>query len=354
MTNKKNYNGWLSVLSERPRAELAQLPTPIHPLKNFGAQLDGPELWIKRDDLTGLAGGGNKTRKLEFIVGDAVKIGADMLITVGAIQSNHTRQTAAAAAKVSLKCALLHNGWTKDSGPLYRQVGNIFYSSLMGADLYEDNEERPIEDEGPLEELADYLRKRGHKSYVIPGGASDHRLGSFGYMVCAAEIVEQAERLGFQFDYVVHCTGSSSTQSGLIAGFAALGVKTRVIGISDDDETVIKRERVLRLSNAALEELGQEVRVTGSDVEITVGDAGHYGVSDSKTLDIIKLLAHTEGLIADPVYEGKAIRGLLDLAENGRLEDGSKVLLMHLGGTPATHAYANQFGDITLKPIPSL
>lgn len=170
---------WLRSLSDWPRVPLAQLPTPIHRLSNLGKHV-GAELWIKRDDLTGLAGGGNKTRKLEFLVGDAIQSGADTLATVGAIQSNHTRQTAAAAARSGLKCALLHFGWTKDAGPMYRQVGNILLSSMMGADLYLDDTARPIEDNGPLDEFDAWLRTQGHKPYVIPGGGSDHRLEAMG------------------------------------------------------------------------------------------------------------------------------------------------------------------------------
>ena len=205
--------------------------------------------------MTGLEGGGNKTRKLEFLAGDAIETGADMLVTGGAIQSNHTRQTAAAAAKCTLKCALLHFGWTKDAGPDYRQVGNILLSSIMGAEMFLDETERPIEDQSPLIEFCEYLRGCGHLPYLIPAGASEHRLGSMGYMACAAEIVKQSKALDVHFDYVVHCTGSSSTQAGLVAGFAVMGEKTRVIGVSDDDETSIKRERVMRLANDALAEI---------------------------------------------------------------------------------------------------
>jgi 1-aminocyclopropane-1-carboxylate deaminase len=342
----------LRSLSGWPRTPLAQLPTPIHRLSNFSRHFDGVEVWIKRDDLTGLAGGGNKTRKLEFLVADALKSGADTLVTVGAIQSNHTRQTAAAAARTGLRCALLHCGWATDAGPAYRRVGNILLSSLMGADLYADNTRRPIEDEGPLHELAAYLREGGHKPYVIPGGGSDHRLGSFGYVVCAAEIAAQSAILGTHFDFVVHTTGSSSTQAGLVAGFAALRATTRVIGVADDSETSMKRERVLRLANAALTELRCSERVSASDVEIVVGDDSPYGVADERTLDAIKLLARTEGLVADPVYEGKAVRGLLELAKRGRFDNGSRILILHLGGTPAIHAYGDQFGSIDLTPFP--
>lgn len=353
MPAEKNANDLLLELAKRPRAALAQLPTPIHRLPNFGAQLDGPELWIKRDDLTGLEGGGNKTRKLEFLVGDAIDSGADMLVTAGAIQSNHTRQTAAAAAKCNLKCALLHFGWTKDAGPLYRQTGNILLSSIMGAELFLDETERPIEDQSPLLDFCEQQKNLGHTPYLIPAGASEHRLGSLGYMVCATEIVKQSEKLGVHFDYIVHCTGSSSTQAGLLAGFAVMGEKTRVIGVADDDETSIKKDRVLQLANDALAETGMTVRVSPTDIEIIAADMSPYGKADDKTLDVIRVLAHTEGLIADPVYEGKALRGLLALANDGRFESGSKILLMHLGGTPAVHAYAGQFGLPEFSPFPT-
>ena len=221
MSNEKKVKQLMSQLASRPRAGLAQLPTPIHQLHNFGEQLGGPELWIKRDDLTGLEGGGNKTRKLEFLVGDAIEKGADMLVTAGAIQSNHTRQTAAAAAKYNLKCALLHFGWTEDAGPAYRQVGNALLSSIMGAEMFLDDTERPIEDQSPLLDFCEYQRNLGHIPYLIPAGASEHRLGSLGYLGCAAEIVRQCKEQDVYFDYIVHCTGSSSTQAGLLAGFAA-------------------------------------------------------------------------------------------------------------------------------------
>lgn len=339
----------LDRLQKYPRASLALLPTPLHPLQNLGSCVDGPELWMKRDDLTGLEGGGNKTRKLEYFVGDAIASGADMLVTVGAIQSNHTRQTAAAAAKVGLKCALLHCAWTKDASPQYRAVGNVLISFLTGADLYVDETKRPIEDQGPLDEFIALLKKQGHRPYLIPGGASEHPLGCFGYVKCAAEIAVQAHDVGMHFDYLVHCTGSSSTQAGLLAGFAALGVKTHVVGVADDDETEIKKDRVRKLANSALRDLGLSVRVSAQDVEVIASSCNAYGDPDTDVIDSIRLLAHTEGLIADPVYEGRAIRGLLRLAEEGRFERNAKILLMHLGGSPAIHAYADHFGSIQLR-----
>jgi 1-aminocyclopropane-1-carboxylate deaminase len=337
-------------LGMRPRARFAQLPTPIHRLANLGARIGIPELWIKRDDLTGLEGGGNKTRKLEFIVGDALRAGADMLATVGAIQSNHTRQTAAAAARTGLKCALLHFGWTEDAGPGYRDVGNLLLSSLMGAQLFVDDTPRPIEDQAPLGEFCAYLESLGHRPYAIPGGASEHRLGSLGYMACAAEIERQCLETGDGFDYIVHCTGSSSTQSGLLAGYAALGKAVQVIGISDDNETVIKRGRVHELANSSLAECGIDALVSESQVNVFAFDQSVYGKADEQTFAMIRMLAATEGLGADPVYEGKALRGLQALAANDFFPRGSRVLLMHLGGTPAIHAYASQFGSPRLIP----
>ena len=334
-----------------PRFSLAQLPTPMHELENFGKLLNGPELWIKRDDLTGLVGGGNKTRKLEFLVGDAKEKGYDTLVTIGAIQSNHTRQTAAAAAKSGMKCALLHYGWTKDAGPNYRKVGNILLSSIMGADLYVDDKERPIEDQGPLAEFGEYLESKGQKPYLITGGASENKLGSLGYMVCAAEIVKQCEEKGINFDYLVHCTGSSSTQAGMVAGFKALGSNIHVIGVADDGETDIKRHRVRDLANDTLEMLGYPERVSLDEIEIIASSENDYGEPGQDIYDTITEFSRNEGIVIDPVYEGRSVKGLLTLNENGRFEKDSKVLLMHLGGTPAVHAYANNFKPVELKPI---
>ena len=349
MTDNGALADVLSRLEKFPHTSLALLPTPMQQLRNLGSHIGVPGLWMKRDDLTGLEGGGNKTRKLEYIVGDALASGADMLVTVGAIQSNHTRQTAAAAARSGLKCSLLHCAWTEDASPQYRTVGNVLISHLIGADLYVDETVRPIEDQGPLKEFMTQLREQGHDPYLIPGGASEHRLGCFGYIQCAAEIAVQAKHAGIDFDYVVHCTGSSSTQAGLLAGFAALGVRTHVVGVSDDDEIEIKKARVLELANNALRELDLAVRISTEDVEVISSSSNAYGVPDEEIVSGIQLLAHKEGLVADPVYEGRAIRGLLNLVDEGRFAKNTKILLMHLGGTPAIHAYARRFGTVQLN-----
>jgi 1-aminocyclopropane-1-carboxylate deaminase len=339
-------------LADLPRVQLAILPTPIHALARLTADLAGPQLWIKRDDLTGLAGGGNKTRKLEFLVGDALRTQADTLLTVGAVQSNHTRQTAAAAARAGLHCVLLHNAWTTEpAGPHYRATGNVLLSDLLGAQLYLDETRRDLGTHGTLDTLADRLRDQGRHPYVIPRGGSDHELGSMGYAGCAAEIAAQTAELGLEFDYVLHCTGSSGTQAGLLAGFAALGVSTRVIGVSDSDEVEIKQARVLRLANATLATLGFAQRIAASDVEVLTTEPVPYGVPAPRILDAIRQLARTEGLLADPVYEGRTIRALLDLITQGRLRREHKVLVLHLGGTPAIHGYAEQFGPPSLEPV---
>jgi 1-aminocyclopropane-1-carboxylate deaminase len=354
MNSLQNDQTAITKLQERiggfPRVTFAQLPTPLHKLDNFSRLLD-IDLWIKRDDLTGFEGGGNKTRKLEFIVADAVETNADTLVTIGALQSNHTRQTAAAAARMGLKCALLHTGWTRDAGEFYRSAGNLLLSELMGAELFVDETPRPIEDESPLQDFAARLRAEGRDPYVIPGGASDHRLGSLGYLNCAIELVAQSQQLGRSFDYVVHCTGSGSTQSGLLAGFCALHAATKVIGIADDEETEIKAARVWSLANDTLEMLGLVECVVREDVTVLSVDQSPYGQADHLTLECIRDFASNEGLIADPVYEGKAIRGLVDLARRGFFPKGARVLLMHLGGSPAIHAYANKFGEPKLENI---
>ena len=339
-------------LARSPRLELACLPTPVHPLRRLSQDLGGPELWIKRDDLTGLAGGGNKTRKLEFVVGDAIEAGADTLVTVGAVQSNHTRQTGAAAARAGMRSALLHNNWVPSKGPERGIVGNPLLSAMAGATLYYDPVERQVGNDGQLGALAERLRADGRRPYVIPGGASEHRFGSFGYIGCAAEIVMQAQALGIEFDYVVHCTGSSSTQAGLLAGFAALGAGPRVIGVADDDETSEKAARVLRLASAALDELGLAAAVSGTDVEVVASDPNPYGVAAPGTIDAILRLARTEGIAADPVYEGKALAGLIQLIDRGVLIRGQRVLLLHLGGTPAVHAYADQLQQGAFLGLP--
>ena len=210
---------------------------------------------------------------------------------------------------------------------------------------------RPIEDQGPLDDFMNRLRQEGHTPYLIPGGASEHPLGCMGYLNCALELAVQARTAGITLDYLVHCTGSSSTQAGLVAGFAALGMDTRVIGISDDDEIEIKKARIRELANESLRVLGLTVRVADRDVEVHAAIESPYGRPNEEIIRAIELLARTEGLIADPVYEGRALQGLKSLVAAGRFEADASVVLMHLGGSPAVHAYAEHFGPVRLRPF---
>ena len=323
-----------------PRASLALLPTPLHRLPRLTERLGGAELWVKRDDLTGLAGGGNKTRKLEFLVGEALAEGADTLVSVGAVQSNHVRQVAAAAARSGLACAALHRGWVPKGDPFYERCGNALLTRLLGAEVRHDPTPAPIGDEAGLDELVEDVRRRGRRPYKIPGGASDHRLGGLGYVLCALELVDQWAELGLEVDAIVHCTGSGSTMAGLLAGFHALGSEVRIVGIDDSGDADVSRELVLRLANETLELLRVGEPLPRDRVEILADFAdGGYGICGDSTAAAIRLAAETEGLLVDPVYEGKSMAGLIELVQSGRLAADSRVLYLHMGGAPALHAY---------------
>jgi 1-aminocyclopropane-1-carboxylate deaminase len=323
------------------RIPLACLPTPLHELPRLSERLGGPEIWAKRDDLTGHGGGGNKTRKLEFLVGEAVAMSADTLVTVGAIQSNHVRQTAAAAVRAGLSCALLLRSFVPRDDDFYERAGNALLSRLLGAELHHDRIPAHIGDEAGLDELVADLERQGRRPYRVPLGASDHRLGGLGYVACALELVEQCEQLGVEFDAIVHCTGSGSTMAGLLAGLQTLGSDIDVIGIHDDGDAEAGADLVHRLANATLRLLGHDEPLPRSRVEVW-GDfaAGGYGIPGADTYAAIRLAAETEGLFVDPVYEGKSMAGLIGLVRNGRLTSGSRVLYLHMGGAAALHAYA--------------
>ena len=324
-----------------PRASLALLPTPLHRLPRLAERLGGPELWVKRDDLTGLAGGGNKTRKLEFLVGEALAEGADTLVSVGAVQSNHVRQVAAAAARTGLACSALYRNWVPKDDPFYERSGNALLTRLLGAEVRFDPTPARIGDDTGLDELVDDLRRRGRRPYKIPGGASDHRLGGLGYVLCALELIDQCAEQEITVDTLVQCTGSGSTMAGLLAGFHAVGSEVRVIGIDDTGDADASRDLVHRLTNETLQLLGVSEPLPRDRVEI-LGDFadGGYGICGDATTAAIRLAAETEGLLVDPVYEGKSMAGLIELAQSGRLAADSRVLYLHMGGTPALHAYS--------------
>ncbi|MER7875511.1 1-aminocyclopropane-1-carboxylate deaminase [Streptomyces solisilvae] len=320
-------------------------PSPVHPLDRLSERLGGARIWAKREDCnSGLAFGGNKTRKLEYLVPDALRNGADTLVSIGGVQSNHTRQVAAVAAKLGLKAVLVQESWVDWPDSVNDKVGNILLSRIMGAEVrlvdagfgigFKDSWARALED----------VRAAGGTPYPIPAGASDHPLGGLGFANWAREVQEQERELGVFFDTVVVCSVTGSTQAGMIAGFAGQDRPRRVLGIDASAKLAETRAQVEKIARetAALIGLGRELR----DEEITVleGWAGDlYGVPVDSTLEAIRLTGSLEGVILDPVYEGKSMAGLIDLVRDGDIPEDSNVLYAHLGGQPALNAYSGAF-----------
>jgi 1-aminocyclopropane-1-carboxylate deaminase len=336
-------------LHEFPRHPLTFGPSPVHPLERLTAHLGGASVWAKREDVnSGLAYGGNKTRKLEYIVPDALAKGADTLVSIGGYQSNHTRQVAAVAAHLGLKCRLVQEKWVDWDDPVNDKVGNILLSRIMGADVRLDDSGFDIGIRQSWEEAIAEVEAAGGTPYAIPAGASEHPLGGLGFANWAFELAAQEGELGVFFDTIVVCTVTGSTHAGMIAGVAALeeltGRSRRVLGIDASATLEKTRDQVARIARntAALIELGREVR----DDEITVleGWAGDlYGIPVESTIDAIRLSGRLEGMIIDPVYEGKSMAGLIDLVSSGEIGRDSTVLYAHLGGQPALNAYSGIF-----------
>jgi len=338
-------------LADFPRYPLLFGPSPVHPLERLTNHLGGPAIWAKREDCnSGLAYGGNKTRKLEYLVPDALAQGADTLVSIGGVQSNHTRQVAAVAAKLGLKCLLVQESWVDWPDSVNDRVGNILLSRIMGADVRLVEEGFGIGIKSSWEQALEDVRAAGGTPYAIPAGASDHRLGGLGFANWAYEVAQQEQELGVFFDTIIVCSVTGSTQAGMIAGFAGLeditgqGRPRRVLGIDASariEETRAQVEKIAR-NTAELIGLGRELR----DDEITVlpGWAGdYYGIPVRSTLDAIRLSGRLEGMIIDPVYEGKSMAGLIDLVRTGRIGPDSTVLYAHLGGQPALNAYSALF-----------
>ena len=332
-------------LSDFPRYPLMFGPSPVHPLERLSAHLGGATIWAKREDCnSGLAYGGNKTRKLEYLVPDALAQGADTLVSIGGVQSNHTRQVAAVAAKLGLAARLVQENWVNWPDAVNDRVGNILLSRIMGADVRLVDEGFGIGIKTSWEQALDDVRSAGGKPYAIPAGASDHRLGGLGFANWADEVQQQEQQLGVFFDTIVVCSVTGSTQAGMIAGFAGTDRPRRVLGIDASaklSETRAQVEKIAR-NTAELIGLGRDLR----DDEITVlpGWAGDfYGIPVQSTLDAIRLTGGLEGMIIDPVYEGKSMAGLIDLIRTGQIARDSTVLYAHLGGQPALNAYSALF-----------
>lgn len=317
-------------------------PSPIHELKRLSAHLGGARIWAKREDVnSGLAFGGNKTRKMEYIVPDILATGADTLVSIGGYQSNHTRQVAAVAAHLGLKARLVQERWVDWPDPLTDRVGNIQLSRLMGADVRLDPAGFDIGIRKSWENALAEIERAGGKPYPIPAGASEHKLGGLGFANWAYEVAEQERALGVFFDTIIVCTVTASTQAGMIAGFAGQDRPRRVIGIDASatlDKTRAQLERIAR-HTAELIDLGRDLR----DDEFTLlgnwaGD--YYGIPVASTIDAIHTTAQLEGVILDPVYEGKSMAGLIDLVKSGGIDKRANVLYAHLGGQLANSAYS--------------
>jgi 1-aminocyclopropane-1-carboxylate deaminase len=328
-----------------PREPLLFGPSPVHPLERLTAHLGGARMWAKRDDCnSGLAYGGNKTRKLEYLVADALAKGCDTLVSIGGVQSNHTRQVAAVAARTGLGCVLVQESWVDWPDVVYDRVGNIQLSRIMGADVRLVEAGFGIGFKESWEQALADVEAAGGTPYAIPAGASDHELGGLGFARWAQELAEQERELGVFFDTVVVCSVTGSTQAGMIAGFAAQAEERRVIGIDGSARPAETREQVARIARrtAELIELGRDLR----EDEIVLDDryhAGIYGIPDEQTLEAIRTAGRLEGMITDPVYEGKSMAGMIDLVSRGEIEESSNVLYAHLGGQPALSAYAGLF-----------
>jgi 1-aminocyclopropane-1-carboxylate deaminase len=321
-------------------------PSPVHPLDRLTAHLGGARIWAKREDCnSGLAFGGNKTRKLQYLVPDALKQGADTLVSIGGVQSNHTRQVAAVAAKAGLKAVLVQESWVDWPDPVNDKVGNILLSRIMGADVRLVRADFGIGFKDSWQNALEDVRAAGGTPYPIPAGASDHPLGGLGFAHWAHEVQQQERELGVFFDTIVVCSVTGSTQAGMIAGFAGQDRPRRVLGIdasAKPAETRIQVEKIAR-NTAELIGLGRDLR----EDEITVleGWAGElYGVPVASTLDAIRLTGRLEGVILDPVYEGKSMAALIDLVRDGEISKDSNVLYAHLGGQPALNAYSGAVG----------
>ncbi len=336
-------------LSDFPRYPLTFGPSPVHPLERLSKHLGGASLWAKREDCnSGLAYGGNKTRKLEYIVPDAIAEGADTLVSIGGYQSNHTRQVAAVAARIGMKAVLVQENWVDWPDCVNDRVGNILLSRIMGAEVRLDPAGFGIGFKDSWSHAIADVKERGGTPYAIPAGASDHRLGGLGFANWAYEVEQQERELDVFFDTVVVCSVTGSTHAGMVAGFAALeqagGRPRRVIGIDASAKVDETRDQVARIARNTAALIGLERDLRDDEISVLEGWAGDlYGIPVQSTLEAIRLTGQLEGVIIDPVYEGKSMAGLIDLVTSADIPRNATVLYAHLGGQPALNAYSGLF-----------
>ncbi len=333
------------MLSKFERYPLTFGPTPIEPLPRLSAHLGGQvELFAKREDCnSGLAFGGNKLRKLEYIVPDAIASGADTLVSIGGVQSNHTRMVAATAAKIGMKCRLVQESWVPHEDAVYDRVGNILMSRVMGADVQLVDEGFDIGIRQSWENALADVKAKGGKPYPIPAGASVHKFGGLGYVGFAEEVRAQEAQLGLRFDYIVVCTVTGSTHAGMVVGFAKDGRQRNVIGIDASFTPAQTKAQVLDIAQKTTALIGGK-DIVADDIVLNEDYAYPvYGVPSQETIEAIRLSARLEGMMTDPVYEGKSMQGMIDLVKKGFFPAGSKVLYAHLGGVPAINGYSYTF-----------
>ena len=330
-------------LARFPRVFLAHLPTPLERMDRLTKDLGGPEIWIKRDDCTGLSTGGNKTRKLEFLMAEALAEGADTIITQGATQSNHARQTAAFAAKLGLACHILLEDRTGSNDQNYNTNGNVLLDHLHGATT--SRRAGGMDMAAEMVALAERVKEDGAKPYIIPGGGSNPT-GALGYVNCAFELVAQANDRGLVIDHIVTATGSAGTQAGLITGLKALNAGIPLLGVGVRAPQARQEESVFNLAQRTAEKLGCPGVVSRADVVANTDYVGAgYGIPRADTLEAIQLFAQLEGILLDPVYSGKGAAGLIDLVRKGRFTKGQRVVFLHTGGAAGLFGYDAVFAE---------
>ncbi len=328
-------------LAHFPRRFLAHLPTPLEKLDRLSAELGGPEIWIKRDDCTGLSTGGNKTRKLEFLMAEAELQGADIVMTQGATQSNHARQTAAFAAKMGMGCHILLEDRTGSTDPNYNGNGNVLLDHLHGATT--EKRAGGLDMNAEMEKAADVLRAKGKKVYTIPGGGSNPT-GALGYVNCAYEMLSQFNERGLTVDHIVHATGSAGTQAGLIAGLKATNAKIPLLGIGVRAPKPKQEENVYNLACATADKMGCSGVVARNDVVANTDYVGEgYGVPTQSGLEAIRMFAELESILLDPVYSAKGAAGLIDLIRKGHFKKRERIVFLHTGGSAALFGYQFAF-----------
>jgi L-cysteate sulfo-lyase len=326
-------------LSKFARVSLAHLPTPLEYLPRLSEHLGGPDIYVKRDDCTGLATGGNKTRKLEFSMGEAVEQGADTIITVGAIQSNHVRQTAAAACKLGMACEVLLEHRVEQPSETYTTSGNVFLDRIFGANLreYPGGTDFDVE----MAAVAEEVGAKGGTPYIIPGGASN-TVGALGYVGCGIELLEQFSEQGLKIDHLVTATGSAGTHAGLAVGLRGSGSDLPILGIGVNAPQDVQEERVYDLAVDTAELVGAPGCVAREDIIADCNYIGPgYGEPTESMNEAVLMLARFEGLLFDPVYSGKALAGMIDYVRKGRFTQGQKIVFLHTGGSAGLFAYAD-------------